>query len=184
MAMTTALAVTAVVASTAAAAYSTDVNYKNAKAQQKMAKYNQKVAESNIRTTNIEKSMAVESTRDKAIRSIASGRAAMTAAGNVGPTADTSVLASYLNLDKDLSTLDFNYDTKVASLQNQAAMFKNEASTYGANAVNALVGGGLNTTAAFAKGMYSFGNAEGWWTPSDKSAVDPSQVASANNMLK
>ncbi|MCQ2075986.1 MAG: hypothetical protein MJZ20_02985, partial [Bacteroidaceae bacterium] len=129
-------AIASTVAATAAAAYSTDVNYKNAKAQQQTAKYNQKVAESNIRTTNIEKSMAMESTRDKAIRSIAAGRAAMTAAGNVGPTADTSVLASYLNLDKDLSTLEFNYGTRVAGLQNQATMYGNEASTYGANAIN------------------------------------------------
>lgn len=177
-------AIASAVTSTAAAAYTTSVNYENAKAEKKMAQYNQRVAEQGIRSANIEKSMAIENTRAKALRSIAAGRAAMTAAGNVGPTADTSVFSSFLDLNKDISAIEYNYGSRAAAAENQAQIYGMQSDVYGANAVNALVGGGLNTMATFAKGMYGVGNAEGWWTPANNSAVDPMQYASANNLLK
>lgn len=88
-----------------------------------------------------ERSTTVSQQIDKGLKDIASGRAAMSAAGNIGPSAQSQVIGSAMNLDQDLSAIYYRYTNEAIQKKNAAAIQRYNAGVYGRNRTNALIGG-------------------------------------------
>lgn len=167
MAATTAI-VTAV-AATGAAVMDTVSNVQAQRAAEKQADVNAKISESEAAAARMEYAQNASIYRSNARRQTASAEAGMTAAGNIGGSAEAVALDSVYNLSKDLSALKYNYDSKAVSALNQAENYKYNAKVARMNRTSALIGGSLNTVATAGKsvaqmydwGMFGGGKKEG-----------------------
>lgn len=113
----------------------------------KEALYNAKQLEYAAQQAYWERSTTVTQQLDKGLKDIASGRGAMAAAGNVGPSAQAQVFGSSMNLDQDLSAIYYRYSNEAIQKKNAARVQKYNAGVYKKNRANALIGGLLDTGA-------------------------------------
>jgi hypothetical protein len=160
MAATTVLAVTSLVASAGAAAMTTVSNIQAQNSAEKQAKANEKLANNEATAARMEYAQNASVYRSQARQQTASAEAGMTAAGNMGGSADALAASSFLNLGKDLSALRYNYDSKAVSALNAAENYRVNAKVARMNKTSALIGGSLNTVAAGANSLtnsYSMG---------------------------
>lgn len=61
-------------------------------------------------------------------RDIASGAAAMSAAGNIGTSAQAAIREGAFNLDKDIAAMDYRYDNEAIQHRNLARAYEYNAS--------------------------------------------------------
>ena len=148
MAATTAIAITSAVAATGVAIMNTVSNVQAQRAAEKQANANAKISESEAAAARMEYAQNASIYRSNARRQTASAEAGMTAAGNIGGSAEAVALDSVYNLSKDLSALKYNYDSKAVNALNQAENYKYNAKVARMNKTSALIGGSLNTVAA------------------------------------
>lgn len=146
MAATTAIITAA--ASTGAAIMDTVSNVQQQRAAEKLANANAKIAEGEAAAARMEYAQNASVYRSNARRQTASAEAGMTAAGNIGSSAEATALDSVYNLSKDLSALKYNYDSKAVSALNQAENYRYNAEVARMNKTSAIIGGSLNTVAA------------------------------------
>lgn len=118
----------------------------------KEALYNAKQLEYAAQQAYWERSTTVTQQLDKGLKDIATGRGAMTAGGNVGPSAQSQVFGSSMNLDQDLSAIYYRYTNEAIQKKNAARIQRYNAKVYGRNRTNALIGGLLDTGAGVAEG--------------------------------
>jgi hypothetical protein len=120
--------------------------YSNYSSQAKAADINADVAAANARNTLIESSYAQDAKLQEGKQYISNQyvRNLQSGAGGAGTTGDRAVAKSAYNLEKDLSLIAYNYETKAIDFLNQSKMYKYESKVAKANAVNSLVMGGLN----------------------------------------
>lgn len=175
-------AIMSLVLSVAAGAYSTISNYQNAKIQQREAEVNAQQAEYEAQMERNAEAMNAERTRRDARTKIAAARAKYAAYGNVGESADATIDDAYVNLASDLSALHFNSENKAIQAENEALMYKFNAKVAKRNKTSAIIGGSLNTAASASNAVLG-GYMSGAWGGSTREAIDPNQVASANNLL-
>lgn len=81
-------------------------------------------------------------------RDIASGAAAMSAAGNIGTSAQTAVREGAFNLDKDLAALRWKYTNEATQHKNQAKIYDYNASIARRNRNNAVISSFLSPVAS------------------------------------
>ena len=155
MAATTALAITSAVASAGAAIMDTVSNVQQQRASEKLANANAQIAESDAAAARMEYAQNASVYRSNARRQTASAEAAMTAAGNIGGSAEATALDSVYNLSKDLSALKYNYDSKAVSALNQAENYRYNAKVARMNKTSAIIGGSLNTVASVGQSLTS-----------------------------
>ena len=114
------------------------------------ALYNAKQLEYAAQQAYWERSTTVSQQIDKGLKDIASGRAAMGAAGNIGPSAQSQVIGSAMNLDQDLSAIYYRYTNEAIQKKNAAAIQRYNAGVHKRNRTNALLGGYLNVATSIA----------------------------------
>jgi hypothetical protein len=153
MAATTAI-ITAV-ASTGAAIMDTVSNVQQQRAAEKLANTNAKIAEGEAAAARMEYAQNASVYRSHARRQTASAEAGMTAAGNIGSSAEATALDSVYNLSKDLSALRYNHDSRAVSALNQAENYRYNAEVARMNKTSAIIGGSLNTVAAAGQSLTS-----------------------------
>jgi hypothetical protein len=153
MAATTAI-ITAV-ASTGAAIMDTVSNVQQQRAAEKLANTNAKIAEGEAAAARMEYAQNASIYRSNARRQTASAEAGMTAAGNIGSSAEATALDSVYNLSKDLSALRYNHDSRAVSALNQAENYRYNAEVARMNKTSAIIGGSLNTVAAAGQSLTS-----------------------------
>lgn len=135
-------------ASAGSAIMETITNARNQAAQVKINEANAKIAENEAAAARAEYAQNASIYRSNARRQIASAEASMTAAGNIGSSADAAALDSVFNLSKDLSALKYNYDSKAVSAENAAENYRYNAAVARRNKTSAIIGGSLKTVAS------------------------------------
>lgn len=88
-----------------------------------------------------ERSTSVSQQIDKGLKDIAEGRAKMGSSGNIGPSAESNVIGSMMNLDQDLSAIYYRYTNEAIKYKNAAMAQKFNADVYKRNRTNAMIGG-------------------------------------------
>ena len=140
--MAAAATVVSIVSSVAQAANA----YQNYQAQAQAANINSNVANNNARMTGIQSSYAQDAKLQQGKQYVSGQYVSnlQSGAGGAGTTGDRAVAKSAYNLEKDVSLLAYNYESKAIDFLNQAKMYNYENKVAKANAANALIGGGIN----------------------------------------
>lgn len=112
---------------------------------QKEALFNAQQLEYAAKQAYWERSTSVSQQIDKGLKDIAEGRAKMASAGNIGPSAESNVIGSAMNLDQDLSAIYYRYTNEAIQKKNLARAYKYNANVYAKNRTNALIGGLLDS---------------------------------------
>lgn len=149
------------IASTAGAAASTYTGYQNAKAQEEASEYNAKVSDVAATQQQMEKSVAIDQQRSSARQVQAQGSVAAAQGGSAGGSAENAILNKWLNLDEDLSALNYNYDTRSTAYKNQASLDRYQAKAAKKNAISSLIGGSLTTIGTAGTGYVNYSKVKG-----------------------
>lgn len=119
---------------------------------------NARIARENIVVNRNEHAINAMLLRHGARDTIASSRAAMIAAGNIGSSADAAVEQAYKNLDVSLSNMKFNYDSRDVALENQARIYEYKAEqakkAAKKNGLSSILGTGLAVVGGVVGGVF------------------------------
>ena len=108
-------------------------------AQRKQYKINAQQSRWAAEQAYAEGAMAVNQQTDAAIKEIAQGVNAMSAAGNVGTSAQAALLQGYFNLGKDVSAINYKYDNEAIQHKNAAAVADYNAKIAEKNRKNRII---------------------------------------------
>lgn len=144
--------------------FSTFTNWKDAKQQEKMAKYQANIADSNRRAT-LERGVEDENRRlSQAKNYIGELRAGQIESGLYGQSAMDVLRDSMLNMEQDRQTMRASYLQEAQNIGQQANMYRYQAKQYGQKARQVLtsygikkgveIAGNMSGGGGFAKGMY------------------------------
>lgn len=100
-----------------------------------------------------EGAMAVNQASDAAAKEISTGVASMSAAGNIGTSAQSAITQGYFNLGKDISAINYQYGNKATQHKNQAAMLEYNSRISESNRKNRIISSYLGAATSFASGM-------------------------------
>lgn len=150
-----------------ASSISSGINsYNEAKRLQAINEYNAKLVEEKKKALNYEEAMNKNLLRLNAYSEIGAGKNIMASRGNIGTSADASIITSYLNLAGDLSAMSFNYANKRFSLGTEKNNYLYQADIAKVQKGNALLGSTLSTGAAVGNTALSYYSAGGGSTRS------------------
>lgn len=145
-----------------ASSVSSGINsYNEAKRLRAINEYNAKLVEEKKKALNYEEAMNKNLLRLNAYSEIGAGKNVMASRGNIGTSADASVITSYLNLAGDLSAMTFNYANKRFSLETEKNNYLYQAEIARAQKKNALLGSILSTGASVGNTALSYAVAGG-----------------------
>lgn len=119
-------------------------NYKKAKQEEKVIKANMQLVRQRQDAARKEKALNVGRARANALSSIDAARARMAAQGNIGSSAQAAVEDALYNMSADLSSMRYNYDSKISSLENEYNNLQMQKSAARSNKTSALIGGGMS----------------------------------------
>lgn len=108
-----------------------------------------------------EKSLNSSLTALNGRQDIAAGAAAMSAAGNIGTSAQTAVRQSAFNLDKDLAALDYKYANEAIQHKNLARMYDYNAGVAKRNKRDAQISSFLSPLISLT-GSAAYGYSKGY----------------------
>lgn len=113
-----------------------------------------------------EGAMAVNQTTDSARKEIASGVAGMSAAGNIGTSAQAAIVQAYSNLSKDISAINYKYGNEAIQHKNRAAALEYSAKVSESNRKNRVLSSwikaGASVVDGFVKAAYLGGAGGGY----------------------
>lgn len=119
-----------------------------AEQEAQIAGYNASVARADAQRLRGEYAMNAGLLRANARYTLAEATNAMAASGNVGPSADATILNSYFNLAGDLASMKYNYDNRVVNKLNEAQNYDYIKKVAKRSKTSAIIGGLLGGTAA------------------------------------
>lgn len=94
---------------------------------------------------------------------IAAGQNLMSAAGNIGTSAESASRGGYFNLAEDLSALRYKYGAEAAGHKTAALNYKYNAKTARSNRRVGVLASGINVAGSAAKGYAGYRDAGGTW---------------------
>lgn len=100
-----------------------------------------------------EGAMAVNQATDSARKGIATGVASMSAAGNIGTSAQSAIMQGYFNLGKDVSAINYKYGNEAIQHKNKAAMLEYNSTVSEANRKNRILSSYLSAGTSFVSGL-------------------------------
>ena len=153
--------VAATVAAIAATTVSTVNSIQNQKALEAQNKYNAKVAEEDAQRAQAESAMNRSLARASGRKKIAEAKNQMSAMGNIGSSADSSIYDAFLNLDSDLGAMRYQYDNTAVKYLNESANYKYNAKIASKNKQGALLGGMLKIGSQAISGYKDYSEAGG-----------------------
>lgn len=121
-------------------------------AQVKESKYNAQQSRYAAAQAYQEGSLAVSQKTAEGRQNIASGEAAMSAAGNIGTSAQSALMHGYFNLSKDVSAIDYKYSNEAIQHKSRAAMYEYNADIYEINRKNRVISSWLGATTSLTAG--------------------------------
>ena len=133
-------------------------NAQNEDAQKQENLYNAKQERFAVTQSFQEGAMTANQIADRATKDIALGYNKMSAGGNVGSSAQSAVIQSGFNLDKDLSAINYKYSNEAIQHENKAKAFDYSAKIAKKNRLSAMVGSyiGAASSAVSAKANYDY----------------------------
>lgn len=108
-----------------------------------------------------EGAMTVNQATDSANKEIAAGVATMSAAGNIGTSAQSALMQGYFNLGKDVSAINYKYGNKALLHKNQAMMLEYNAKVSESNRKNRILSSWLGAGTSFVGGLFGASNYSG-----------------------
>jgi hypothetical protein len=125
--------------------FSTFTEYQQAKQQEKMAKYQANIADSNRRAT-LSRGVEDENRRTSQAKDfIGEMRGGQSASGVAGQSAIDVLRDSMINMEHDTQTMRAGYLQEGQNIKQQANMFRYQAKQYGQKARQILVAGAIKT---------------------------------------
>ena len=103
-----------------------------------------------------EGAMSVNQATLSARQEIGTGKAAMSAFGNIGTSAQAAIVQSYMNLGKDVSAINYKYGNEARQYKNKAAMLEYNAEISEINRKNRITSSWLKSGLEIAE---TFGSA-------------------------
>lgn len=100
-----------------------------------------------------EGAMAVNMATDSARKEIATGVAGMSAAGNIGTSAQSALMQGYFNLGKDVSAINYKYGNEAIVHKNRATMFDYNATVLEKNRKSRILSSWLSAGTSLAGGL-------------------------------
>lgn len=100
-----------------------------------------------------EGAMAVNQQTDSAQKEIATGVAAMSAAGNIGTSAQSAIMQGYFNLSKDVSAINYKYGNEAIQHKNKANMLEYNSAISEANRKNRILSSYLSAGKSLVSGV-------------------------------
>jgi len=138
--------------------FSTFTNYQQAKQQQKMAKYQANIADSNKRAT-LERGVEDENRRLSQAKNYTGGlRAGQLENGLYGQSAIDVLRDSMLNMERDRQTMRASYLQEGQNIGQQANMYRYQAKQYGQQARQVLAAGAIKTGEKIASSLAGGGS--------------------------
>lgn len=102
-----------------------------------------------------EGAMSVNQATLSARQEIATGKAAMSASGNIGTSAQAAIVQSYMNLGKDVSAINYKYGNEARQHKNKAAMLEYNAEISEINRKNRITSSWLKAGSEIVKSVGS-----------------------------
>lgn len=100
-----------------------------------------------------EGAMAVNQATDSARKEIATGVASMSAANNIGTSAQAALMQGYFNLGKDVSAINYKYGNEAIQHKNKAKMLQYNSTVSEANRKNRILSSYLSGITSFGSGL-------------------------------
>lgn len=131
-------------------------NAQNEDASAKEAGYNSVQERNAAKQSFAEGAMAVNSQAEKGKEAIATGSNIMSSNGNIGSSAQSQLLKSAFNLDKDLSAINYKYAGEAINHKNQAKLYDYSAKVSRKNRLSAALGSFIGAGAGATNGITNF----------------------------
>ena len=100
-----------------------------------------------------EGAMAVNQATDSARKEIATGVASMSAANNIGTSAQAALMQGYFNLGKDVSAINYKYGNEAIQHKNKAKILEYNSKVSEDNRKNRILSSYLSASTSFVSGL-------------------------------